>query len=371
MNIEKQTYYNTEHLQELYERKSTAIAFYGESDGCGTLAFSLKRKSTVKIELRLRSLEGVGVLTLDGKIAGRVTTPYLQLNVKPEQGEHLVCFTVESGTHGAYEIEAEGVGLDEAHSYPERVGGYRTESECVLYMKTPGRKVVKYSYAEGSLVRSVENRSYSDEAYLYDAANGAYTATRRSVYSEDSRNFTLQTGVSSTHQRSAIKGLAMCDGRTLESGANYLVAVLDGEGNLRFIRAMDGTAYQASDLSDTVFTGIRRVMSAQRGSIFLVENRDHVWSGYFFHAGGTKTLVFSGLTLHYDEIPLCRNRSYSPTADADAEGNPVFYFKKEEGALMRMAYGGTGAAVAYADAFHPCASGGLLQFAGELSYTQL
>ena len=367
MNIEKQTLYNTEQLKELYEKRVRAVGCFGKSRRYGGVRFLLRRKAEVTLGADFLSLEGGGTFYLDGARLGGSEKPFFETKVTLEAGEHLFegDFAV---THGGFRIYAEGVGLEEGRRYFDRIGGYQSGSETVVYEKNGDRTITKYTYASGALSSAETSNTFYDEAYLYDRTNGAYTATRRSLSSSVTDALTVNNGVSQSIGSGVIKSAAICDARTLEAGADYLVAYTDANGNLRFYRTEENALYDASCLRDPI-VGIRRVLSAQKGSIFLVEDKSGFWTGWFFHAAGANALAFSQRTFHYDKIPLCRNRHVAPSATAsDADGTPIFWYRREDGKLMRFAHGGTPTFVGYEEGCYPASSGKLVQSEGDLRY---
>ena len=368
MNIEKQTLYNTEYLQELVRNAEKMTAAFGASRTRGGLYFSLRKAAKVVLRFEAASIDGSGRLFLDGALVGVVDKREAEIALKLEAGEHLFEFVSDTGSeHGDFSLTAQGICAEVGRQYLERVGGYSNDTQTVVYLKEGDETVVKNLYENGALTATAQNNYHYDEAHLYDRVNSAYTNTRRYVYSTTKDRFYVYTGKSNYLNQTAFRSVAICDARTLETGADYLVAYVTANGELHFLKTTDNARYNSNCYSET-FTGYRRVLSAQRGSIFLAENKDRFWTALYFHAQGQKTLTFpQNVVFHYDAIPLGRNRRVAPNATIDeTDGTPVFYFKKEEGALMRMALGEEATAVSYADALHPGAAGDLTAFDGVL-----
>ena len=365
MNVEKQILYNTEQMQEQYRRTKTLVACFDAGNRHGGLHFFSRGNGSVILSVEFASIEGVVSLCLDGDLMIKGEKPYYHFEMKLEKGEHFFEFDANV-THGGVRVSAEGVGIEESHRFIDRVGGYSDQSGMTVYLKNGDGIVTKCSYEDSVLSKQDLIYRFYDEAYLFDKTNGIYGTTRRYIYSENGVKLYLIIGRTQTVTLQELKAAAICDGRTLETGADYLAAYVDQNGKLGFFRVVDGARFNSSNYSSE-FLGYERILSAQRGSIFLVENKEHFWSGLFFHAEGEKSLAFTQHTFHYDEIPLCRNKYCSPTATIDeSDGTPIFYFKREDGKLMRMAYGAEATVVGYEEAFHPGVTGGLYQSDGEL-----
>ena len=367
MNVQKQTYLNTVGLETRYQKTVTVKRSFGADRKRGGIFFTMKSKGRVCLSVDYRSLSGKVTVLLDGEVVACTAVPFVVAELKAEQGEHLF-EAVTTATHGAFTMTAEGYSLEEEKVYADRVGGATSGSEGSVYIKNGKGAVDKYLLSGDALTRTEKSEIFYDEAYYYDRTQGQYTSTKRYCYATSESAFHVYTGTDCTFLYEDIGGLAICDARTLETGADYLVAFVDRGGVLRFLRVTDGAVtFGPNELATTTFSGMRRVVSAQRGSVFLAEDAGHVWHGYFFHPNGEKVLSFPSHVLHYDEYVLTRNRNCAPTATVDEEGAPVFYYKREEGALMRYPTGEVPTQIAYAEAFHPMPSGGLLQFGGELA----
>ena len=367
MNVQKQTYLNTVGLETRYQKTVTVKRCFAADRKRGGISFTMKSKGRVCLSADFRSLSGKVTVLFDGEVVAHTAVPFVVAELKAEQGEHLF-EAVTTATHGAFTMTAEGYSLEEGKVYADRVGGATSDSEGSVYLKNGKGAVDKYLLSGDALTRSERSEIFYDEAYRYDRAEGEYTATKRYCYAENENAFHVHAGTDCTFLYEDICGLAMCDARTLEEGADYLVAFVDHGGVLRFLRVTEGaTTYGPNELGTTTFSGMKRVVSAQQGSVFLAEDAGHTWHGFFFHPNGEKTLSFPSHVFHYDEYVLVRNRNCAPTATVDEEGAPVFYYKREEGALMRFPSGEVPTKIAYAEAFHPMSSGGLLQFGGELA----
>ena len=367
MNIEKQTLYNTEELKELYERRKRAVEGFDKDKKYGGIRFLLRRRSEVKLGVEFLSVGGKATLYLDSYRVGGIKMPFFEMTVILEKGEH--CFEVVCpATHGGLRVYAEGVSLDRDHCFADRVGGCQTSEETVAYVKNGNRFVTKYLYANGALSVTELNDLFRDEAYLYDRTNGVYTTTKCPIFTQDATQLTVYTGVNQSLVNTTVKSAAICDARTLEAGADFLVAYTDAGDNLHVLRTTEEVIYDTSCFL-TPIKGIHRVLSAQKGSILLVEDSNHCWYGYYFHASGSNRLAFPQHTFRYDKIPLVRNRFCSPSATInETTGAPIFWYQKEDGCLMRLAYGGTPTVVGYADGWCPTAGGALVQVGSDLSY---
>ena len=368
MNVEKQTYLNTEQLQSLFEKQGKAVACYGAGSRYGGIRFRLHSKAKVVLKAEFHSIAAQAEICLDGASVCKTANKVSRFEFILSQGDHV--FDVDCTSHGGFIVTAEAPGLSEGARYFDRIGGHSVGGETVLYMSNGDRGATSIRRTSNSEEISVLSSPLYDAAYLYDATNGVYTSTvayitatdgrkKASTYFNRSQNFTV----------TRVDDVAICDGRTLEAGANYLAAYVYNGGSMRFLRGNHGSRIDTSSVMEWQ-TPVLRIVSAQKGSVLMLQSRDYVWTALFFHAEGQKELCFTRNTFHYDEIPLCRNRYVAPTATVSNEdGTPTFYYKREDGKLMRMAYGEDPTEVGYQEAYHPGVDGGgYMQYAGELQY---
>ena len=367
MNIEKATYLNTLQQPES-GRNGRVVSAYGAGQTSGGVRFHVRGRGAVRLIAEYRTIGERATLKLDGAPIAVTLRPYTEILLRLDKGEHLFEATSPSG-HGGLTLIAEGTVVSEAGPYLDRVGGCVTPSGCVVYLKKGDGALEQCVYDGSSVTRSARTELFYDEAYLYDVSQSEYTATKRSVYGT-STGFTVNVGVSTTFSYLNIRGLAMCDKRTLSAGADYLVAFADRNSSLRFVRVEDGTGVPSANVSESIGEA-RRVVSAARGSIFLAERPDRVWTAYWFHPQGERTLAFSGNSQPYDVIEIGRTGGSVPSATVDESGAPILYYRKEDGRLMCLEGEELPRRVAYAEAYQPTLSGGLLQVEGELAPYQL
>ncbi len=367
MNIEKQIYLNTEQLQTMYERTGKVRACYGSLARYGGVLFSLKAKAKVTLSLAFESISTFAKVYVDGLMLSESMNARSHFEVTLAKGVHV--FDVECTTHGGFTVTAQGVGLEEDRRYFDRVGGHSGEEEMVVYTSNGERGVNAYRKTASTNTLSRLSSCFFDDALYYDKANARYTSTVRSASTSAARStVTLSIGRSESYPVHKIRSIAMTDGRTLEAGADYIVATVGDGGAFQLVRVKDQTALTPSDFLTMRKTALR-VVSAQRGSVLLVQGTDYVWTGYFFHQEGDMTISFGNDTYHYEEIPLGRNRYLAPSATIDEEdGTPIFYYRKESGELIRRAYDGSESTVGYMESYHEGIEGGYMQYAGELQY---
>ena len=367
MNIEKQIYLNTEQLQSLYERSGEAKACYGSLSKYGGVYFYMRSKAKVTLSVAFESISSFAKMCLDGQMLAESMNPHSHFELILAKGLHV--FDVECTTHGGFTVTAKGVGLEEDRRYFDRVGGHSGEAETVVYTSNGDRGVNAYRKTSSTNTLSRLSSYFFDDALYYDKANSRYTDTVRSASTGAARStVTLSIGRSESYTVRKIRSIAMTDGRTLETGADYIVATV-GEGRaLQLLRVKDQTAISPTDFV-TMHKPALRVVSAQRGSILIVQGMDYAWTGYFFHAEGNKVIAFGEDSYHYEEIPLGRNRYLAPSATIDEdEGTPIFYFRKESGELVRRPYDGVESTIGYMESYHEGIGGGYMQYAGELQY---
>ena len=364
MDLQKAIYLNTLPTGEV-ERKERVVSSYAAGRKRGGLRFCMKRTGKVRIVMDYRTLTEVTTLLLDAKPIIATSRPYAEILLELERGEHLID-AVSPASNGGLTLSAEGVGVVRNGPYFDRVGGCVTPDGCIVYLKRGNGKLEKWVYDGSAFTYTTRQEYFYDEAYRYDHSLSDYTSTRRACTGSLS-SFTVSSGVSTTFSYSNIGGLAMCDGRTLSTGADYVVGFVDRVSALRFMRVVDGSAVSSSDVSDPI-ADARRVVSAGRGSILLAEGTDLGWTAYWFHPQGEHTILFGTNEQHYDVIPIGKTGGCCPTATVDADGAPILYFRREDGRLLRCGpKDSVPKKVAYAEAYQPTASSGLLQVDGELS----
>ena len=364
MNVEKQTYLNTERLQALFEKREEAVACYGAGNRYGGVRFSLRARTAVTVTVDFHSVSEQASLYLDGALVAKTQNKVYRFLLQLSPGDHVA--EVDCASHGGFVVKAEAAGLTEGARYFDRVGGRSSEGETVLYMANGDRNVTSYRQTSGGLETTVLSTPLYDAARLYD--NGAYTSTVAYIESISGRqkahlyiNRDLQFNVT------RLESVAICDGRTLESSANYLAAYVADGGKTTFLRCVHNTRIDSS-AKFSWGTPLLRVASAQCGSVLMLQNKNYLWMAMYFHPDGEKALAFTRHTFHYDEIPLCRNRYVAPSATVDEDGAPIFYYKREDGTLLRMAYGEAPTEVGYAEGYHAGTDGGFWQYAGEVRY---
>lgn len=364
MNVEKQTYLNTERLQALFEKREEAVACYGAGSRYGGVRFSLRARTAVTVTVEFHSLQAPASIYLDGRLVAKTENKVYRFALQLSQGEHVA--EVDCSSHGGFVVKAAAAGLSEGARYFDRVGGQATEGETVVYMANGDRNVTSYRNTAGGLEISVLSTPLYDAARLYDGS--AYTSTVAYIESTSGRQKAhLYINRDLNFSVSRLESVAICDGRTLESGANYLAVYVADGGKATFLRCVHNTRIDTS-AKLAWEEPLLRVASAQSGSILLLQNKNHLWTAMYFHPDGEKALAFTRHTFHYDEIPLCRNRYVAPSATVDEDGAPVFYYRREDGVLLRMAYGEAPTEVGYAEAYHAGTEGGFWQYAGEVRY---
>ena len=362
MNVEKAIYLNTLQPAEVVQ-KGRVVSSYAAGRQGGGGRFAVRARGTVRLIAEYRTLGAKATLSLDGKTLAVTARLYTEVALPLEKGEHV--FEVLSPvSNDGVTLIAEGYGVTKTGPYYDRVGGCVTPSGCVVYLKRGSGTVEKCVCTGGSITYTPRTETFYDEAYRYDPTVGTYSDTQRFCYATGA-NFTVNSGVATVFSHTAIRGLAMCDSRTLASGADYLVAFADSASALRFMRVVDGAAVSSAEVTSRI-ADARRVVSAARGSLFLVEEKDLTWRAYWFHPQGEETMTFGEYSERYEVIPLGKTGGCIPSATVDAEGEPILYYRRENGELMNYTPGEVVRAVSYAEAYQPTATSGLLQVEGEL-----
>ena len=366
MNIEKQTYLNTEQMQSFFERQGKAVACYGAGSRYGGVRFRLRAKTKVTLHTEFHSIAERAKISLDGMIMTDTLNKISRFEFTLAQGEHL--FDVDCASHGGFVLTVEAAGLEEGARYFDRIGGHSAGGETVLYFSHGDRDATSLRRTNGTEESAVLSSHDYDDTLLYDKTNQAYTATTAYITTINNRKRVLiYLNRNLYFNCDKVESVAICDGRTLETGADYIAMYVYDGGNMKVLRANHNTRLDTSAVLSWS-TPVLRVASAQNGSVLMVQTPDYVWTAFYFHENGGKEMNFTRHTFHYDEIPLCRNRYVAPTATVDADGGPIFYYKKEDGRLMCMAYGEDPVEIGYYEAYHPGTEGGYLQYAGEVQY---
>ena len=368
MNIEKQTYLNTELLQSLLVKEGRVVGCYGAGCPVGGVRFILRSKGKVALTAEFRSVSSDAVICLDGLILAETLYPTSHYEVTLSKGEHV--FDVLCTGHGGYVLTVEGVGVEEGVRYLDRVGGHVEEDETHLYLSRGRRGAVAYRRTNDSEEITGLSVPLYDDALLYDKQNRAYTTTVRNVsyHPSEGRVYLSTANTESFLTGSGVRSVAISDGSTLENTASFLVMYVEKDGKARLFTPRDDQPLTSAE-SCVWGENLLRAVSAQRGSILLMQTTDGVWKGYYFHPQGEETLTVSAYNVfHYDEVLLGRNKYTSPSAVTDDEGVPTFYYRKEDGKLMRMTFGETPVEIGYQEGYHPGHNGGYYQYAGEVQY---
>ena len=131
MDIEKQTYLNTEQLQTLFEKKGKAVACYGSSARYGGVRFTMRSKGKVSLSVAFYSIGADATICVDGLTVA--VTRYLRSHyeLSLSKGEHV--FDVGCTSHGGFTLSVEGGSVEEGARYFDRVGGHSADGEIVVF----------------------------------------------------------------------------------------------------------------------------------------------------------------------------------------------------------------------------------------------
>ena len=359
MNYEKQTYLNTERLNELYRTETVLAASVPSLTLIGGIRFFSESAHKVKLEAYFPSCGVSYTPYFDGRAVVGKSAPYFSMEVFAERGEHVFDFEAAS-QHGGAILRVTGVGVRECKRYVQRVGGYYTSARTVLYIKRGLRPVEKIVF-DGSEAAVTEMTDILYDACLYyDKTESAYTSSIfyfRHVREDELKVNTV--GQVTTLTVAGLNSAAIVDGQALPSGYDCIVACTDQNGVLHFYAGPKGGLVAESS---TTVSGVKRVVSAQRGTTFLVQDRENVWRAYVFGAGGDKSISVNGISLPYTLISLSRNAVFAPSADLILSSmEQYFYYKDGKGALVRKDEAGETSVVGLADEYYPGPYGMLLQ----------
>lgn len=350
MDYEKQTYLNTERLNDLYRAEKTVTASVPSSTLVGGIRFHMERAHAVRLEAYFPSSSVSYTPSFDGVAAAERTAPYFSTDVFAEKGEHVFDF-VTSAAHGGAILRVTGVGVREGRRYFERVGGYYTASGTIVYMRPGEREVVEITCANGSLASSPTTKKHVDACLHYDKTNAAYTSTVFTAKSEGGSDLKVKCGQEITVSVSGLTSVAIADGKGLPSGHDCIVGYVDESGVLHFLTGALNGGVTASSVT---VKGVKRVRSSSRGSVLLVEDADDYWKAYVFASSGDKSITVVGTTLKYTVLPVVKNAVCAPNATLD--GSLTLYYKERNGALIAQDAQGTRSVIGYADAYYvgPC-----------------
>lgn len=369
MKVEKQTYLNTEHLNELYEKKGTASSSYPSGRTYGGVRFRLRRKASVFLSAEVENPTGTVTLFLDGLILLKSASPHIRFELKIDKGAHLFDLRSDAANDG-FCLTANGVGLEADRAYTERVGGYSTDSANYLFLRHGNRLTEKVTASSGSISSESQSGIMKDAALRFNKSTGFYTSDLATISASGTTSLAVDTGTSATLSTTGLTSAAICDGYTLPSGVDFLVAFV-ADNKLYVGKASAGQGITSSDFA-TPISDIVRVVSAQRGSVLMTENAEGLWKAMYFFSSGSKSLTCGGTAIPYEEISLVRNRAFAPTCHIEgALLSPAFYYRTEEGALMRLMYGSTPVKRGYAEAFHPGDVSSMVQYCGEVRLASL
>ncbi len=347
MNYEKETYLNTEKLGELYRKEREVAGGVPSDQRVGGVRFRCDVSTKAVLEILFPALTSAYTASLDGLTLGKKSAPYLRMEVALGKGEHILEIKSEAA-HGGAILRVRGVGVREGRRYFDRVGGYYTSSRLVVYTKRGTNNVEETAYESGVLTNSSTNYIACDACLRYDKSTSAYTSDKGSLYAAQSTSLSVNSGVVSTVPVSGLSSAAMADGFSLPTGHDYLVAYTDDVNVLHV-----GTAAKngALTMASRTISGVRRVLSAERGSILLVENAEGYWKVFRFTSDGSARFTIGGDSVKYEVTDLGKCAS-APTANLEgASFTPVVSYKTAQGVLVKGTLGGEPAPFAYADLY--------------------
>ena len=364
MNYEKQTYLNTENLRDLYKKENAVTASVPAAKTTGGIRFHAEARAKVRLELSFLSLSGSYTAYFDGVPVGEKLAPYFSMEIEAERGTHVFDY-VATGTNGGSVLRVTGAGVREDRRYYERVGGYYTSSQNVVYMRNGNRTVDKVIYANGDFTTSNLTNIVFDACLHYDKNNRYFTGSLYYINTTQVHGLYVNTGAGSTLTGITLTSAAIIDGYGLPTGHDCLFAYSDENGVLHLYTAVRSGAPTESS---TTIGNVKRVVSSQRGSVLFVQNYENVWRAYHFNSSGDHSIIVGNDSIPYSVYDLERSGVYMPTGDLES-GTVFAYYKKPNGIVVkRNLLQNSSVNVAYADAYLAGQGGGLLINDNDLTY---
>jgi len=347
MNYEKQTFLNTEQLRDQYRHEQTVSASVPSARTVGGIRFHCEAAANVRLELYFPALSSSYKPYFDGKVVAFNDLPYFTMNVMAEKGDHIFDF-VSTEAHGGALLRVSGVGVREGRRYFERIGGYYTSTQIFAYMKSGDRLLEKVAYANGEFTVTTVPSLLFDACLHYNKANEYYVGSLGYINTSQTAKLYINCGTGVVVNTQTIASAAIVDGHSLPIGHDYLIAYSDTSGVLHFYTAVRNGAVTESS---TTLNGIKRVVSAQRGSVLLVQNLENVWRAFVF-GSGSNSITVGNDTIPYTVYDLSRSGVVAPTADLEYSTlKKLFFYKDASGVLVTRELDGEPTALGYADAY--------------------
>ena len=365
MDYNKQTYLNTESIRDMYRRERVLTSGVPAGSPVGGIRFVCEKRTRVTLEIVYTSLSGRYRAHFDDIPSADKDAPYLRLDVIADKGTHIFETENVSGTNGGAVLRVTGVGIKEGRRYYERVGGYYTSSQIVVYTRRGERCVQEEIYEDGALTFTERSSLFSDACLHYDKVNESYTSDVAKMDAFSLQGIRLRYGsADSTISIGTLTSACIADGYGLPTGADALLACTDTNGVLHFFTCVrSGAVTEAT----TTMSGIRRVVSAQRGSMLFVQNAENVWRVLLFRSSGEEESLSGGLHIPYDVFELNRSAVYTPCGDVNASA-PVVYYRNSADILVQRDLTDETVDMGYADAFCAGEDGGLFMSDNDMTY---
>ncbi|MCR4725820.1 MAG: hypothetical protein K5753_01210 [Clostridia bacterium] len=367
MDYRKETFFNTEELMANRERRKTVRTSLPSAKRVGGVRFYSDAKCEVEFEMTFFDLTGAYTPYIDGVPVSEKRSPAFHLTCVLEKGEHIFD-VVSDGNHKGASVTVSGGAIRRYGRYLNDIGSAYLPTRAIAFVRLGKRKIEKYERSNNQTTVSDMNAEHVDAAFYYNKSVGAYASDLVVLSSTSDSEVKVITG---NHiETIPVNGLTSCaliDGLGLSADFDFIAAVADESGDLRFYAfPFDGTPA----LCANVISGVKEVKSAGRGSLLLYSNGDGLWKAMQFWQGGLYSVVCGNAFVPYDLLTITRNKTFAPSCNVEVDMRyPFFYYKKDSNVLVRRNSAGTETVVSYADAFVSGAFAGFSISENDVSYT--
>ncbi len=368
MTYEKETFLNTEELIAKYGKEGAVKSSLPSGKRVGGVRFRLEFACVVRFEISFSGLDGSYVPYVDGVPVGKKKSPAFCLSLSLEKGSHIFDL-VSDGNHKGAALSVAGASVKTAEPYRIDIGSAYLPTRAIAFVKAGERTIEKYERSNMQTTVSEMSVTHVDAAFYYNKSSSAYASDLVLLSATTDSAVKVITGEDEkTIAVNGLKDCALIDGLGLSAGADFLAAVADANGVLRFYAFPFGGT---PTVCARVIEGVTKVKSAGRGSLLMYANQDGVWKAMRFWQGGLESLVCGSNYFPYDELSVVKNKTHAPTCNVDVDMRyPFFYYKKPSNALVKRNAAGEERVICYADAYVSGAFAGFTISENDVGYME-